>query len=172
MARDWGQSCSLDRFEQVKRSKNKLPGVNKNIDDIGNGQKFKLLENKPVNWVIAFQMFSAKQIGLKVIMCWTIMKWNIRTLYGHLSSRYCSITVVDRTSTIIDIYAHLFQMSLMCLWWEIYGFCLLSFCQNERFLSFLSLYIFEENVFIFQFLNAQLCQTNHNCEFHHPKIEK
>ena len=82
---------------------------------IGNGQKFKLLENKPVNWVIAFQMFSAKQIGLKVIMCWTIMKWNIRTLYGHLSSRYCSITVVDRTSTIIDIYAHLFQMSLMCL---------------------------------------------------------
>ena len=150
---DWGQSCSLDRFEQVKRSKNKLPGVNKNIDDICNGQKFKLLENKPVNWVIAFQMFSAKQIGLKVIMCWTIMKWNIRTLYGHLSSRYCSITVVDRTSTIIDIYTHLFQMSLMCLWWEIYGFCLLSFCQNERFLSFLSLYIVEENVFIFQFFN-------------------
>ena len=31
---------------------------------------------------------------------------------------------------------------------------------------------FEESVFIFQFLNAQLCQTNHNCEFHHPKIEK
>ena len=101
-------------------------------------------------------MFSAKQIGLKVIMCWTIMKWNIRTLYGHLSSRYCSITVVDRTSTIIDIYAHLFQMSLMCLWWEIYGFCLLSFCQNERFLSFLSLYIFEKNVFIFQFFNDKM----------------
>ena len=37
--------------------------------------------------------------------------------------------------------------------WEIFGFCLLSFCQNERFLSFLSLYIFEESVSIFQFLN-------------------
>ena len=56
--------------------------------------------------------------------------------------------------------------------WEISGFSLLSFCQNERFLSFLSLYIFEESVFIFQFLNAKLCQTNHNCEFHHQKIEK
>ena len=27
--------------------------------------------------------------------------------------------------------------------WEISGFCFLSFCQNERLLSFLSLYIFE-----------------------------
>ena len=26
--------------------------------------------------------------------------------------------------------------------WEISGFCLLSFCQNERFLSFVSLYTF------------------------------
>ena len=60
-------------------------------------------------------MFSAKQIGLKVIMCWTIMKWNIRTLYGHLSSWYRSIPIVDRTSTIIDIYAHFFQLFLMCL---------------------------------------------------------
>jgi hypothetical protein len=40
--------------------------------------------------------------------------------------------------------------------WEISGICLLSFCQNERFLSFLSLYIFEENVFIFQFLNDKI----------------
>ena len=40
--------------------------------------------------------------------------------------------------------------------WEISGFCLLSFCQNERFLSFLSLYIFEESVFIFQFLNDKI----------------
>ena len=56
--------------------------------------------------------------------------------------------------------------------WEISGFSLLSFCQNERFLSFLSLYIFVESLFIFQFLNAQFCQTNHNSEFHHRKIEK
>ena len=40
--------------------------------------------------------------------------------------------------------------------WEIFGFCLLSFCQNERFLSFLSLYNFEESVFIFQFLNVKM----------------
>ena len=32
--------------------------------------------------------------------------------------------------------------------------------------------LFEESVFIFQFLNAQLCQTKHNCEFHYSKIEK
>ena len=43
-----------------------------------------------------------------------------------------------------------------CFRWEISGFCLLSFCQNERFLSFLSLYIFEESVFIFQFLNDKM----------------
>ena len=43
---------------------------------------------------------------------------------------------------------------------------------RDRFLSFLSLYIFEESVFIFQFLNAQLCQTNPNCAFYHSKIEK
>ena len=39
---------------------------------------------------------------------------------------------------------------------EIFGFCLLSFCQNERFHSFLNLYIFEANVFIFQFLNDKM----------------
>ena len=39
---------------------------------------------------------------------------------------------------------------------EISSFCLLSFCQNERFLSFLSLYVFEESVFIFQFLNDKM----------------
>ena len=32
--------------------------------------------------------------------------------------------------------------------------------------------LFEESVFIFQFLNEQLCQTKHNCEFHNSKIEK
>ena len=56
------------------------------------------------------------------------------------------------------------------LGWEIYVFCLLSFCQNERFLSFLRLYIFEESVYIFQFLNDKMhnyvCQTQHNCEFY------
>ena len=39
---------------------------------------------------------------------------------------------------------------------EISGCCLLSFCQNERFLSFLSLYIFEESEFIFQFLYGKM----------------
>ena len=39
---------------------------------------------------------------------------------------------------------------------EISGFFHLLFCQNERFLSFLSLYIFEERVFIFQFLNDKM----------------
>ena len=33
---------------------------------------------------------------------------------------------------------------------------------HERFLSFLSCILFEESVFIFQFFNAQLCQTKHN----------
>ena len=42
--------------------------------------------------------------------------------------------------------------------------------ENSQFSQFV--YIFEESVFIFQFLNAQLCQTKHNCEFHHSKIEK
>ena len=42
------------------------------------------------------------------------------------------------------------------LWCEISGFCLLSFCQNERFFSLLSLYGFEESVFIFQFLNDKM----------------
>jgi hypothetical protein len=37
--------------------------------------------------------------------------------------------------------------------WEISGFCL---CQNERFLSFFSLYIFVESLFIFQFLNDKM----------------
>ena len=45
------------------------------------------------------------------------------------------------------------EVSLRC---EISGFCLLSFCLNERFLSFLSLYIFEESVFIFQVLNDKI----------------
>ena len=40
--------------------------------------------------------------------------------------------------------------------WEISGFCLLLFCQNKRFHSFLSLYIFEESVFIFQFLSDKM----------------
>ena len=50
------------------------------------------------------------------------------------------------------------KRSLSFSWpgWEISGFCLLSYCQNERFLSFLSLYIFEESVFIFQFLNDKI----------------
>ena len=68
-----------------------------------------ILETKPVYWVIAFQVFSAKQIGNKVIMCWTIMKWNIRTLYRHMSSWYWSKTIIDRTSTIINIYAQFFH---------------------------------------------------------------
>ena len=37
--------------------------------------------------------------------------------------------------------------------WEIFCFCLRSFCQNKRFFSFLNLYIFRETVYIFQFLN-------------------
>ena len=40
--------------------------------------------------------------------------------------------------------------------WEISGFSLLSFCQNERFFSFLSLHIFDESEFIFQFLNDKM----------------
>ena len=43
-----------------------------------------------------------------------------------------------------------------CLGCEISVFCLLSFCQNERFLRFPSLYNFEESVFIFQFLNDKM----------------
>ena len=39
---------------------------------------------------------------------------------------------------------------------EISGFCFLSFRQNEGFLSFLSLYILEESLFIFQFLNDRM----------------
>ena len=39
---------------------------------------------------------------------------------------------------------------------KISGFSLFLFCQNERFLSFLSLYNFEGSVFIFQFLNDKL----------------
>ena len=48
------------------------------------------------------------------------------------------------------------EEDLDTLRWEISGFCLLSFCQNERFLSFLSLYIFEESAFVFQFLNDKM----------------
>ena len=48
------------------------------------------------------------------------------------------------------------EEDLDTLRWEISGFCLLLFCQNERFLSFLSLYIFEESVFIFQVLNDKM----------------
>ena len=40
--------------------------------------------------------------------------------------------------------------------WEISGFSLFSFCQNETFFSFLSLDIFDESVFIFQFLNDKM----------------
>ena len=40
--------------------------------------------------------------------------------------------------------------------WEISGFSLFSFCQNERFFSFLSLHIFDESEFIFQFLNDKM----------------
>ena len=40
-----------------------------------------------------------------------------------------------------NVAEELFEISQR---WEISGFCLFLFCQNERFLSFLSLYIFEE----------------------------
>ena len=56
--------------------------------------------------------------------------------------------------------------------WEISAFSLLSFCQMRDSSAFSVCILFEESVFIFQFLNAQLCQTKHNCEFHHSKIEK
>jgi hypothetical protein len=40
------------------------------------------------------------------------------------------------------------------------GFSLFWFCQNERFFSFLSLHIFDESVFIFQFLNDKMHTVN------------
>ena len=49
-----------------------------------------------------------------------------------------------------------FAIIIIASRWEIFGFGLLSFCQNERFLSFLSLCIFEESVFIFQFWNDKM----------------
>ena len=55
--------------------------------------------------------------------------------------------------------------------WEISAFSLLSFCQMRGFSVFSVCILFEESVFIFQFLNGQLCQTKHNCEFYHSKIE-
>ena len=48
---------------------------------------------------------------------------------------------------------NMIQKHLERLGWEISGFCLLSFCQNERFLI---LYIFEKVVFIFQFLSSPI----------------
>ena len=41
----------------------------------------------------------------------------------------------------------------------------------KGFLSFLSLYIFEEKVFIFQFLNDEINSYGHNCAFYHSKLK-
>ena len=51
--------------------------------------------------------------------------------------------------------------------WEISTFSLLLFYQMRDSSAFSVCILFEESVFIFQFLNAQLYQTKHNCEFHH-----
>ena len=54
---------------------------------------------------------------------------------------------------------------------EIYGFCLLPFCQNERTYLCSVCILFEESVFIFQFLNYKLYNyVKQNCKFHHSKI--
>ena len=71
-----------------------------------------------------------------------------------------------------DNYLEPLQSTVLTEVENIWFFSPLKIGQNERFLSFLSLYIFEESVFVFQFLNAQLCQTNPNCAFYHSKIEK
>ena len=66
------------------------------------------------------------------------------------------------------------KTDILILWWEIFGFCLLSFCQNERFLSFLSLYPFWGKCVyfsIFEWWNSQLCCVWHNCAFYHSKLK-
>ena len=64
-----------------------------------------------------------------------------------------NVLVIEKNFWNSRLMAENLQRSLGC---EIFVISLLSFCQNERFLSFLSLYIFEVTVFIFQFLNDKM----------------
>ena len=82
---------------------------------------------------------------------------NLSQVFFKSTTKYFleSIEIISLFWFKLDDFSMLFVIQLTyfdTLWWEISGFCLLLFCQNERFLSLLSLYTFWGKYLFFQFL--------------------